>query len=107
MYQCHTKFDYNTKEHIKEYHSNWPGIFDHLYRTSIVGDSQSDQSRIIEQTSLHILHSFFGKSNNIIEDQGTKQFEALKTLKLEENQELQSIAGVFPKNTRNNEIKMK
>ena len=49
MYQCHTKFDYNTKEHIKEHHSNWPGISDHLCRTSIVGGSPSDQSRIIEQ----------------------------------------------------------
>ena len=107
MYQCHTKFDYNTKEHIKEHHSNWPGISDHLYRTSIVGGSRSDQSRTIEQAKFTYSSLLFWKSNNIIEDQGTKQFEALKTLKPEENQELQSIAGLFPKNMRNNEIKMK
>ena len=59
----------------------------------------SDQSRIIE----HVIH--FENQIKAIEDQGIKQVEALKALKPEENQELESIAGLFPKQMRNNEIK--
>ena len=33
----------------------------------------------------------------LIEDQGIKTVEALTALKLEENQELESIEGLFPK----------
>ena len=40
-----------------------------------------------------------------IEDQGINQVEALKALKPEQNQELESIKRIFPKNMRNNEIK--
>ena len=35
-----------------------------------------------------------------IENQGIKQTEALKALKQQENQELESIEGLFPKNER-------
>ena len=42
-----------------------------------------------------------------MEDQGIKQVEALKSLKSEENQELESIEGLFPKIMRNIEIKKK
>ena len=37
------------------------------------------------------------KNIKIIEGQGIKQVEALKTLKPEENQQLESIEGLFPK----------
>ena len=37
--------------------------------------------------------------------QGIKQVEALKALKPEENQELESIEGLFPKKVRNYEAK--
>ena len=40
-----------------------------------------------------------------IEDQGIKQVEALKALKPEESQELESTEGLFPKKMRNIEIK--
>ena len=42
-----------------------------------------------------------------IEDQGIKQVEALKALKPEENQELESIEGLFLNKIKNNEIKNK
>ena len=45
------------------------------------------------------------KQRKTIEDQGLKQVEALKALKSEEDQELESIEGIFPKNMRTNEIK--
>ena len=52
------------------------------------------------------------KQTKTIEDQGIKQVkalkalkpEALKALKPEENQELESIEGLFPKNMRNDEV---
>ena len=49
----------------------------------------------------------FKKQIKRIEDQGIKQVEALKSLKPEENQELESIEGLFPKIMRNIEIKKK
>ena len=42
-----------------------------------------------------------GKQRKTIEDQGIKQFEALKTLKPEENQELESIERLFSKKYEN------
>ena len=67
----------------------------------------SDESRIKEQAKF--TYSPFGKSFEkqikAIEDQGIKQVEALKALKQEENQELESVKGRFPKKTRKNEIK--
>ena len=45
----------------------------------------------------------FEKQIKIIEDQGIKQAEALKALKLEESQELEPIEGTFPKKVRTNE----
>ena len=50
----------------------------------------------------------FEKETKTIEDQGIKQvkaLEVLKALKLAENQELESIEGLFPKNMRTGEIK--
>ena len=44
------------------------------------------------------------KQIKTIEDQGTKQVEALKALKPEENWELKKIERRFPKQIRNNEI---
>ena len=40
-----------------------------------------------------------------IDVQGIKQTEALKALKPEENQKLETIEGLFSKNMRTNEIK--
>ena len=67
----------------------------------------SYQSRVIEQaTFTHSpLGKAFEKQIKTIEDQGTKQAEDLKSLKPAENQELESIEGLFPKKMRNNEIK--
>ena len=52
-----------------------------------------------------LLGKAFEKQTKAIEDQGIKQIEALKALKPVENQELESIEGLFPKKIRNNEIK--
>ena len=67
----------------------------------------SDQSRIIEQAKFTYspLGKAFEKQIKTIEDQGIKQVEALKALKPEENQELETIEGLFLKKIRNNEIK--
>ena len=65
----------------------------------------SDQSRIIEQPKFtyYPLGKAFENQIKTIEDQGTKQVEALK---LEENKEdIKSIEGYFIKDTRTNEIK--
>ena len=43
----------------------------------------------------------------MIEDQGTKQAEAFKALKSDENQELEPIEKLFKKKMRNIEIKNK
>ena len=67
----------------------------------------SDQGRIIEQAKFTCspLGKVFEKELKTIEGQGTKQLEALKALKSEENQELELIQGLFPKYMRNNETK--
>ena len=59
----------------------------------------SDQSTIIEQAKFTYspLEKTFEKQIKTIEDEGIKQVEALKALKPEENQELESIEGLFPK----------
>ena len=63
----------------------------------------SDQSRIIEQAKFTYspVDKEFGKQVKTIEDQGIKQIEVIKTLKLEENQRLESSERVFLKNMRN------
>ena len=67
----------------------------------------SYQSRIIEQAKFRYssLGNAFEKEIKAIEDQGIKQVEAIKALKPEENQKLESIEGAFPNKTKNNEIK--
>ena len=49
----------------------------------------------------------FEKQIKITEEQGKKQVEALEVLDPEKNQKLKSIEGLFPKEMRNEEIKMK
>ena len=63
----------------------------------------SEQSRIIEQTksTFSPLGKAFEKQIKTIEEKGIKEVEALKA---EENQEPESIWGIFPKKTRTNEI---
>ena len=67
----------------------------------------SDQSRIIEQAQFTYspLGKVLEKQLKTIEDLGIKQVEALLALKQEENQELESIEGLFPNNMRTNEMK--
>ena len=62
----------------------------------------SDQSRIIEQAKFTYspLGKAFEKQIKTIEEQGIKQVEALKALKPEENQGLETIEGLFPKKIR-------
>ena len=59
----------------------------------------SDQNKIIEPDKFAYsrLGKAFEKQIKTIEDQGIKQVETLKALKPEENQELASIKGLFPK----------
>ena len=67
-----------------------------------------DQSRIIEQAKFtySTLRKAFEKLIKTTENQGTKQVEALKALKPEENKEdIKSVEGIFPKEMRTNEIK--
>ena len=67
-----------------------------------------DKSRIIEQAKFTYspLGKAFEKQVKTIEDQEIKQFQALKALKPEENQEdIKSTKGIFQKDIRTNEIK--
>ena len=67
----------------------------------------SDQRRVIEQAKF--TYSPLGKAIEIqikrIEDQGEKQIEALKALKSDVNQDLESIEGLFPREMRNIVVK--
>ena len=67
----------------------------------------SDQSRIIEQAKFTYspLVKAFEKQIKTMEDNGIKRVEALKALKPEETQELETTEEIFPKKMRNNEIK--
>ena len=67
----------------------------------------SNQRQIIEQAKFtySTLGKAFEKQIKTIEDQGIKQVKALKALKPGENQELESIEGLFPEKVGNNEIK--
>ena len=67
----------------------------------------SDPSRIMEQAKFtySLLTKAFEKQIKTIKDQGIKQVEALEALKPEENQELETIAGLFSKKVRYNETK--
>ena len=78
----------------------------------------SNKRQIIEKAKFAYssLGKAFEKEAKAIKDQGIKQGkalkslkaeEALKALKKEENQELKSIEGLFPKNMRTNKIKNK
>ena len=40
-------YDNVTKGNINEYNSNWPQIFDHLYKILIIGGSGSGKSIIL------------------------------------------------------------
>ena len=65
----------------------------------------SDQSRIEQAKFIYSpLGKAFEKQIKIIEDQEIKQVEILKALKPEENKEPESVEGIFPKDTRTNEI---
>ena len=66
----------------------------------------SDQSIIIEQTKFTYSwrSKAFEKQIKTIEDQGIKQVEPLKALKPDENWELKSVEGLFPKEMRTSEI---
>ena len=68
---------------------------------------QVNQRQIIEQAKFAF--SFLGKSSEkqikTMENQGIKQVKDLKALKPEENQELESIEGLFPIKMKINEIK--
>ena len=63
----------------------------------------SNQSRIIVQAKLTYspLGKAFEKQIKTIEEQGIKQFEALKALKSEENQKLETTEELFSKKIGN------
>ena len=48
-------FDYNTKEDIKEYNSNWPQVPDYPYRILIVGGSRSVKTNALPYLINHQL----------------------------------------------------
>ena len=80
-------------------------IYEYLSGVEIL---PSDQSRIIEQAKFTYtaLVKAFEKQIKTIENQGIKQFEALKALKPEESRHyIKSIDGIFSKEMRTNEIK--
>ena len=66
-----------------------------------------DERRVIEQAKFTYspLGKAIEKQIKTIGDQGEKQIEALKALKSDENQDLESIEGLFPRKMRNIEIK--
>ena len=66
----------------------------------------SNQRQIIEQakSAYSPLGKYVEKQTKTIEDQGIKQVGAVKALSAEK-QELKSIAGLFQKNMRTNEVK--
>ena len=67
----------------------------------------SDQSKVIEQAKFtyYCLGKKFEKQIKTIECLEIKQVQALKSLKREDNQELESIEWIFPKKMRNYKIK--
>ena len=65
----------------------------------------SDQIRKKEQDKFTFSPLGEANQNKTIEFQGIKQVEALKAVKPEENQKLESIKGLFPKKMRNAGIK--
>ena len=70
----------------------------------------SDESRIIGKAKFTYspLGKAVEKQTITTDDQGVKEFESLKALKSEKNnQEYKSIEGIFPKDMRTNEIKYK
>ena len=89
---------------ISAWSSGKLGKYEFLTREEIL---PSDQSRKLEQSKF--IYSPLGKAFEnwikTIEDEGIKQIEVLKALKPEENQELVSIEGFFPRKIRNTEIK--
>ena len=66
----------------------------------------SDQSRITEHAKFTYspLDRVFEKQIKTIEKQGKKQVEAIEVLKPEENLELETNEGIFPKKIKNNKI---
>ena len=70
---------------------------------------QSDQKWIIEQPKFTYspLGKAFAKQIKTIEDKGIKQVESLKALRAEENQELESIQGLFQKSWELLKLKLK
>ena len=67
----------------------------------------SDQGRVIEQAKFTYFTSgkALWKQQKTIKDQKIKEDEALKSLKPEESEELESSEGLFPKKMRKIEIK--
>ena len=98
------KLQYNTNREAPKISALSSGKIDKNEYLTVEEILPSDQSGIIEQTKF--TYSPLGKVfEKQIEDQGINQLEALKTLKLEKNEELETIEGLFPKKIRNNEIR--
>ena len=74
-----------------------PGKTDKYEYLTSKGILPSNQSKIIKQAKFTFspLGKHFEKQIKTIEDQGIKQAEALKALRPQENQELQSIEKNF------------
>ena len=68
-----------------------------------LSSSKIDQRKIIEQAKFTYspLGKSFEKQMKTIENQGIKQVEALNALKSDENQDLESIEGIFSKKDEN------
>ena len=102
----HALFSWNTRFEIRPF-TLLPTKYEYLTGEEIL---PSNQSRIIEQVKFtySLLGKAFEKQIETIEEQGITQVEALKALKLEKNKEdIKSIEGIFLKDIRTNEIKMK
>ena len=100
------QYDINKKAaKISALSSGKTGKYQYLIGKGVLS---SHQSRIIEHANFTYcpFGQDFIKQAKTIEDQGIKQFEALKALKSEENkQDRKSVEGTFPKDTRTNKTK--
>ena len=94
--------DHNIRDEILQFKINRDAA-----KILALSTSKIDQRKIIKEAKFTYspLGKSFEKQIKTIEDQVIKKVEALKALKSDENQDLESTEGIFPKKMKNNEIK--
>ena len=72
--------------------------YQHYHQVKLVNVNTVTVEEILPSDQSTIIEKAFEKQLKTIEDQGIKQVEALKALKLEKNkQDIESIDGIFQK----------